>query len=474
MPADYPQDPVLIVDDEEDVLASYRMSLQCNGITNIVLCSDSRKVNDLLMQIHPMVVVLDLFMPYIKGEHLLDTINRDYPEIPVIIVTGAMNVDTAVTCMKNGAYDYMVKPVEKSRLIFGIRNAIEHRTVQKQMNILEEKMMRTSEVTNRSYFNTIITVSERMENIFRYSESIAPSPMPVLILGESGTGKELIAHAIHDASGRKGKFVTVNSAGIEETLFSDNLFGHRKGAFTGADSTRAGLIEQAAGGTLFLDEIGDLDLHSQTRLLRLIQQREYYQLGSDIPRTSDARIITATNADLLAKINRGDFRKDFYFRIKTHLIELPPLRERPEDITVLVRHFVNEAQTVLNKTISSIPDTLFNMLSTYSFPGNIRELHALVFDAVSCHSSGQLNIAPFREYLLRQNVTVPLQVFNDTNETFVLSFPDRFPQLKEIEELCIQRAFKKANGNQSLAAILLGISQSTLSRRLKTMTISAS
>jgi len=412
-------------------------------------------------------------MPYIKGETILENINHHHPEIPVIVITGAMNVDTAVICMKNGAYDYMVKPVEKSRLIFGVRNAIEHRMVRRQMNVLEEKILRTPELTYPDIFASIITVSERMENIFRYIESIGPSPMPALILGESGTGKELISRAIHDASGRKGKFVVVNSAGIEGSLFADSLFGHRKGAFTGADVSRAGLIEEAAGGTLFLDEIGELDFHSQTSLLRLIQQKEYYQLGSDIPRMSNARIITATNADLSAKISKGEFRKDLFYRIKTHQIDLPPLRDRREDIPALVCHFVNEAKTVLNKDVSVIPDALYALLASYSFPGNIRELQALVFDAISCHGTGPLQINRFRDYLISQNAPMPLQADTDDVETFTLSFPDRFPQLKEIEEICIKRAFRKANGNQNTAAILLGISQSTLSRRLKILNPSA-
>jgi len=449
------------------------MSLLCSGITNIVLCNDPRNVKSLMEKELPSVVILDLFMPFVKGEQLLDEITRDYPGIPVIVITGSMNVTTAVTCMKNGAYDYMVKPVEKSRLTFGVRNAIDHSAMQEQMDVLGQRLMRNTEVNNPEYFTSIITVSERMESVFRYAESVAPSPMPVLILGESGTGKELIAQAIHKASGRKGKFVTVNAAGIEGSLFSDNLFGHRKGAFTGADASRSGLIEQAAGGTLFLDEIGDLDVHSQTSLLRLLQQKEYYQLGSDIPRSSDARIIAATNADLTTKMSSGEFRKDFYYRIRTHLIELPPLRDRREDITVLVKHFINESAATLNKSITSLPDELFALLSTYDFPGNIRELHAVVFDAVSCHSGGPLGLDTFKAYLGKQNSGEQLP-FDASPDVFTLSFDGRFPPLKEIEDICIERAFKKTNGNQNMAAILLGISQSTLSRRLKTRDFSAS
>jgi DNA-binding NtrC family response regulator len=460
----FPSAPILIVDDEEDVLSSYKRSLRYNGIDNLVLCSDSREVMKLMEEIHPSIVILDLSMPYITGEQLLADIARDYPYIPVIVITGSMKIDTAVDCMKNGAYDYMVKPVEKSRLVYGVKNAIEHRAMQDQVHTLEQNMMRNADLNNPHHFSSIITTSERMDAIFRYIESVAPSPMPVLILGESGTGKELIAEAIHNSSGREGKFVTVNSAGIEGTLFADNLFGHKKGAYSGADTARAGLIEQAAGGTLFLDEIGDIDLHTQISLLRLLQQKEYYPLGSDIPKTSDARIIAATNADLSEKVVNETFRKDFYYRIKTHLVELPPLCERREDIPALIDNFVNTAAETLSKNVTAVPEEIYSLLSAYNFPGNIRELQSIIYDAVSCHTSGDLSSTTIQQYLRKYNSEkAPTIEYKDT-EGFVISFKDRFPRLKEIEETCARKAFEKAGRNQNNAAILLGISQATMSR----------
>jgi DNA-binding NtrC family response regulator len=433
----------------------------------MVFSNDPRTVSGLMARIPPSAVILDLFMPYVNGETILAEINRDYPAVPVIVITGSMNVDTAVACMKSGAYDYMVKPVEKSRLVSGLRNAIEHSSMQEQLNELGQRLMRNSDLVNRQYFSAIVTASDSMEAVFRYAESVAPSPMPVLILGESGTGKELIAQAIHKASGRKGKMVAVNAGGMDDDFFSDNLFGHRKGAFTGASTARAGLIEQATGGTLFLDEIGDLDIRSQTKLLRLLQQKEYYHVGSDIPNSSDARIIAATNSDLIEKLDKGNFRKDLYYRIRTHLIELPSLSERREDIPLLTKHFLDDAASLLNKTITSVPDELYSLLSAYRFPGNVRELQALVFDAVSRHESGPLRIAPFREYLQRENIQETTLSIVGASDDFSIHFQGKFPRLKEVEDLCIQRAFEKANGNQSVAAILLGISQSTLSRRIK-------
>jgi len=460
----FPDAPILIVDDEKDVLASYRMTLQYNGINNLILCEDSRKVKEILSEVEPSIIILDLFMPFISGEKLLDEISCEFPYIPVIVITGSMKIDTAVTCLKSGAYDYMVKPVEKSRLVTGVKNALEHRVIQDQVQNLEHCMMRNAEIADPLCFEPIKTVSDRMNAIFRYTESVAPSPMPVLILGESGTGKELIAEAIHRASGRAGKFVTVNSAGIEGTLFSDNLFGHRKGAYSGADTKRAGLIEQASGGTLFLDEIGDIDIHTQLCLLRLLQQKEYYPLGSDIPLTSDARIIAATNADLNEKIEAGTFRKDFYYRLKTHLIELPPLRERCEDIPVLVEYFTREAGKTLGKDTIEIPAEIYSYFSNYHFPGNIRELQSIIFDAVSCNESSYLSTKTIVEYLHKNSIEIPVEINTDSDEDFTITFKGRFPRLKEIEDVCIRKAIAKTDGNQNNAAYLLGISQSTISR----------
>jgi len=291
---------------------------------------------------------------------------------------------------------------------------------------------------------------------------------PVLITGKTGVGKELIARAIHSLSGRKGSLVAVNVAGLDDTTFSDTLFGHKRGAFTGADRVRDGLIEKAADGTLFLDEIGDLHPTSQVKLLRLLQEREYYPLGADVPRPTNARIIVATNRDLPALQASGTFRADLYYRLLLHRINVPPLRERQDDIPLLVEFFLQSAADELGKARPTPPPELFTLLCVYDFPGNIRELKAMIFDAVSRHESGKLSLSSFQEILQHppsaeaaDSVAAP-----STTDTLYASL-DRLPTLKESEKLLIQEALKRTEGNRTLSATLLGITRQTLHRRLQ-------
>ena len=344
----FPGCPVLIVDDEENTLRSFEITLNSAKIDNIVLCRDSRRVLPLLQEQEFELLLLDLTMPHIGGEELLPRVVHDFPHIPVIIITGNMEIDIAVKCMQAGAFDYMVKPVEEKRLISGVSRAIERNRLQRE-NLTLRKQLLGGELSHPETFAPIVTCSPAMISIFKYIEVIAASPEPVLLTGETGVGKELIARAIHEAGGRKGKLVSTNVAGLDDTMFSDTLFGHKKGAFTDARESRGGLIEQASGGTLFLDEIGDLSPASQVKLLRLLQEREYFPLGSDIARHSDARIVAATNRELAASLEAGKFRKDLYYRLEVHHIYIPPLRRRREDIVPLVAHFLEEAGKALNK-----------------------------------------------------------------------------------------------------------------------------
>ena len=461
-----PVNPILLVDDEEDVLRSYRMALKYDGLHNLILCSDSTKVKSLLLENTISVIILDLFMPDVTGKELLGVIQKDFPEIPVIVSTGANNIETAVECMRLGAFDYMVKPVENSRLVSSIRKALEIHQYKEEVKALKRQVLE-GDLKNPDIFSEIITVSEKMKNIFKYIEAIAKSPKPVLITGESGVGKELFARAIHCISELKGEMVTVNVAGLDDTVFSDTLFGHKKGAFTGADSLRGGLIEQAKGGTLFLDEIGDLSNSSQVKLLRLIQNGEYYPLGSDTVKKIDARIITATNVDIGNKFEEGAFRKDLYYRLITHHINIVPLRERHCDLPYLIDHFIDQAATSLGKGKPEAPDGLSVLLESYSFPGNVRELEAIIFNAVSRMEGKTLNLSLFKDYLSKNDASEVDINKDKRNERKKISYEGQFPKLKDVEDFFINEAMKKAKGNQSIAAGLLGISQSTLSRRYK-------
>jgi transcriptional regulator with PAS, ATPase and Fis domain len=315
-------------------------------------------------------------------------------------------------------------------------------------------------------FEHIITNDSEMLSIFHYILSIAKSPEPVLITGETGVGKELIAEAIHALSGLKGDLIPVNTAGLDDTMFSDTLFGHQKGAFTGADKARPGLIEKAKHGTLFLDEVGDLSLASQVKLLRLLQEGEYLPLGRDEVKHATVRIITVTNQDLWYLQKIGKFRKDLNFRLRTHHIHVPPLRERVDDLPILVDHFLEKAANALNKPTPAPSDEMVSLLRTYSFPGNIRELQAMIFDAVSRHTGDILSLSSIRRHILegQRDMTAPDM---SQEESTYLRFPKKLPTIKEATRLLVAEAMKRAGNNQSVAARMLGITQQALSKRLK-------
>lgn len=454
--------PVLLVDDECQILRSTSLTLRTAGIANVATLSDSREVINFLKSTPIAVALLDLNMPHISGEELLTQIKEHAPQVPVIILTAANEIELAVRCMRAGADDYLVKPVEKTRLISAVNRAIETRDLQDEIDSLRAGLL-SRELNNPSAFSHIVTASDAMHDLFCYIEAISRTHQPVLITGETGTGKELFAKAVHRVSGRTGEFVAVTVSGLDDTTFSDALFGHKKGAFTGAEQKREGFIASAQGGTLFLDEIGDLSAPSQVKLLRLLQEREYYPLGEDQPRTSNARIVVATNVNLKAALEEGHFRQDLYYRLRPHHVHIPPLRDRVEDIPALVEMFVDKAAAELQHKPPAIPPALYQLLQTYGFPGNVRELEGMVFDAVARQTSSVLALQSFRQVM-------GLEAENDTDEgkaTFN-SFEQlaQLPTLKEAEEALISEALRRAGDNQGVAANLLGITRQALNKRL--------
>ncbi|MCP4377853.1 MAG: sigma-54-dependent Fis family transcriptional regulator [bacterium] len=458
--------PVVLVDDESTVLLSSRMILGSAGIKKVLTMDDSRDLMPLLAEQEVAAVVLDLFMPYLSGTQLLPEIVKDHPELPVIVMTATQEVETAVACMKEGAFDYLVKPVEESRFVSSVKRALELRALRRQMDALKRSLM-TDRLEHGEAFSSIVTVSRRMRSVFQYLEAISGSAEPVLITGETGTGKELLAEAVHRLSGCSGEFVTVNIAGFDDTLLSDTLFGHRKGAFSGADTARDGMVARAAGGILFLDEIGDLTPASQVKLLRLLQERQYYPLGSDVAKMSDARILCATHRNLNVRMAEETFRSDLYFRLSVHQVNIPPLRERKEDIPLLLAFFAAEAADSLGKKPTEPPPELLTLLANYHFPGNVRELRAMVFDAVARHKSGKvLSLQSFRKTIKTQQIGTPQSERKTTEST---GLEDRFQTLKEAERLHIEEALQRTGGNQGTAAALLGISRPALNRRLARM-----
>nr|MBF0223318.1 sigma-54-dependent Fis family transcriptional regulator [Desulfobulbaceae bacterium] len=317
-------------------------------------------------------------------------------------------------------------------------------------------------------YHHIITNNQAMLSLFEQVSSIAKSGQPVLITGETGVGKELFAQAVHRASELRGDFVAVNVAGLDDNSFSDTLFGHLKGAFTGADRLRQGMIERAQGGTLFLDEIGDLSTASQVKLLRLLQENEYLPLGADIYKKSTARIVTATNRDLWSFQKTGRFRSDLNYRLRTHHINVPPLRERAGDISTLIDHFLSSVASILKKKTPTPPKELLPLLAQYHFPGNIRELQSMIFDAVSRHESKVMSLQTFHEHIARntENNYSPATDQGD-DDAFPIPFTNKFPTIEDAVRMLVIEAMKQAQGNQAIAAKLLGISRQALNKRLK-------
>lgn len=460
--------PLVLVDDEATVLHSSKLLLSGAGIKPVVTLKDSRDLLPLLEQQEVEAIVLDLSMPHLSGMELLPKIVKSYPEIPVIVMTAAQDIETAVSSMKIGAFDYLVKPVEESRLISSVKHALEVRSLRRHVNVLKDYLL-SNKLDHAQAFSSFDTISKKMHSVFQYAEAVAKSNEPVMINGETGVGKELLAKTIHQLSGRKGELIPVNVAGLDDTFFSDTLFGHKKGAFTGAIGTRKGLVSEAAGGTLFLDEIGDLSHASQIKLLRLLQEKRFYQLGSDIAINSDVRIICATHRDLNQRMADDAFRSDLYFRLSVHQIELLPLRDRREDLPLLVDRFIEAAAQSMDKDIPSAPRELYDLLGIYHFAGNIRELRALVYDAVAAHRSGPiLSLERFRKAVEKQQQTQQtkqsLPEKKENNKLIII--PGEFPTLTQTETYMVREAMRKANGNQGVAATLLGISRPALNRRL--------
>jgi len=462
----YPHFGVLLVDDEPAWLRSLSMALRSHGgISNLATCADSREVLGLMARGDFGLVLLDLNMPHRSGEDLLAAIAEQHPEVLVIIISGLNQLEAVVRCIKRGAFDYFVKTDEEERIVSGVLRAVRMLEVQRTSRDLADRMVSRA-IEHPEAFAEIVSADRAMLAIFSYVESVAASPHPLLVTGESGTGKELLVRAAHQLSGCKGRLVAINVAGLDDAVFADTLFGHVKGAFTGADTARKGLIEEAAGGTLFLDEIGDLSLASQVKLLRLLQEGEYFPLGSDQGRRLRARIIVATHQDLKVKEADGRFRRDLYYRLRTHHVQLPPLRQRLGDLGLLADHFLREAAVALGRAKPNLPKGLLDFLGTCRFPGNIRELRAVLFDAASVSRAGTLNLDRVVALLQPEPGAPPAEAVPGQNP---FAGFDSLPTFKQSAQFLVTEAMARAGGNQTLAARLLGISQPALNKRLKMM-----
>lgn len=482
---------ILIVDDEPINITLLGRSLR--DTYDIIVATNGSDAIRLAQETPcPDLILLDVMMPEMDGYEVCQRLKAEAltVEIPVIFISALGEDNEKLRGFEVGGVDYIRKPFCSEEVVARVKTHVALRqslqSVQQQKEALEqEKAERektekelnryqeqiagilTKQLLHPKAFRSIITQDEKIKSNFQYIEALSCSSEPVLVLGESGVGKELFARAIHDVSYSDKPWMAVNIAGFDDNVFSDTLFGHIRGAFTDATSDRSGLIERATGGTLFLDEIGELNHSSQVKLLRLLQEKEFFPLGSDFAHHSNCRIVVATNVDLKQKVEEGSFRRDLYFRLSTHMVEISPLRERKQDIPLLLEHFLEAAAREFNKKKPTYPKELPVLLSTYSFPGNVRELRAMVFNAMSIHQSHILSMDSFKKSIESSEVNVCQLVTVEAGTQFV--FPQTLPTLKETSCLLVEEALCRTEGNQSMAAKLLGITPSALNIRLKKM-----
>lgn len=429
-----PEEKILIVDDNENILEVVRMRLESVGY-EVSTAANARNALDLVKDAPFDLVITDLKMTERNGIQLMEDIQLVNPEIPVIILTAHGSIENAVEAMKKGAYSYLTKPFNDNDLALHVKKALEKQSLTREIKRLRQDLL------EKYHLENIVGKSPVMQLVFEQIIKVAPSPSTVLILGESGTGKEMIAKAIHYNSPRANKpFLAVNCSALPESLLENELFGHIKGAYTGATDDRDGLFMAANGGTLFLDEIADAPLTTQVKLLRALQEREILPVGGHAPRKVDVRLIVATNKDLKKAIEEGTFREDLYYRIHVIPVSLPPLRERKEDIPLLADHFLQKYAIQMNREIHGFKPEALQRIMLYEWPGNVRELEHRIEHAV---------------VMAAENYISPEDLFPSRREE-----PGGFKTIKaareEFEEEYVRNLLQITKGNVSTAAKLAG------------------
>jgi len=443
---------ILVVDDDESLRWVTQAQLQQSGF-DVTAAADGNAALETIRQVPPDLVITDLKMPGMSGIELLRKIREDYPEIIVIVVTAFGTVENAVEAMKAGAYDYITKPVNMDELRLIVDRGLEHLDLQEEVRLLR------SSLDQKYGFENILGRSKSLLYVLDMASRAAQATSTVLIRGETGTGKELLAKAIHFNSRRKDRpFVTINCGAIPKDLLESELFGHVKGSFTGALGNKRGKVELADGGTLFLDEIGELPLELQVKLLRLIQQGEVEKLGVVGITKIDVRIIAATHRNLQAMVEDGAFREDLYYRLAVIPLELPPLRERSDDIPELVQHFFVKAKEQQGRSELALPPRLLSYFSGYTWPGNVRELENIIERIVVLTRGDEISLNDLPDFLRRERPVV---------EALHLDLPPQGISLEAVEKELIIRALEKFHGNQTHAAQYLDLSRKTLIYRME-------
>ena len=458
---------VWIIDDEESI-----RTISTSALEDLFSVESFANASEALLELNskqPDLIITDIKMPGMSGLEFLDKVSEKFPKIPTIIITAHANIDNALSAYKGGAFEYLTKPFDINEI--------------RKLAIKATKSSRddNNTISNTSK-NNIVGKADAMQDVFKAIGKISKTDITVLIRGESGTGKELIAQSVHTNSPRSDKpFVAINVAAIPHELLESELFGHEKGSFTGAQSQRIGRFEQALGGTLFLDEIGDMHPELQTRLLRVLSSHEFYRVGGQKPIKSDVRIIAATNQNVEGLIKSGKFREDLYHRLNVFRIELPPLKERKEDIVDLVEHFLSKSADELNSDIKTIDKNAMELLNAYDWPGNIRQLEnicrymtvmapssTITIDDIpdevkSTHSVGEYHSSSQNSSIdtsWEENLSNHIKsVLLDRNDLSVFS--------REIEKLLLKEALLASKGKRIEAAKILGLGRNTITRKIK-------
>jgi DNA-binding NtrC family response regulator len=439
---------ILVVDDEKNIREGLGKVLEIDGY-KVLLASDGRQAIEVLQHGDIDLVITDLKMPNLSGDELLRWTAGEFATLPVIVLTGHGTIENAVQAMKEGAYDYLTKPVNMDRLSLLVQRALSNRELMREYRILQDELQK------RHQFSNILGKSESMKKIFEVVQQVSPSKASVLITGESGVGKEMIADAIHYNSPRKDKpLIKVHCAALTETLLESELFGHERGAFTGAVARKRGRFELAHMGTIFLDEIGEISQSVQIKLLRVLQDKQFERVGGEETVEVDVRVIAATNRDLKQAIEMGEFREDLFYRLNVVNIHIPPLRDRKEDIPLLMAAFLKEFARENEKKIEGIEPKTRMILYNYSWPGNVRELRNCIESAVVMSKSNILTVEDLPPHIRADSEGDSIQLTTGVS-------------LADAEKEVIRATLAAQNGNKSRAAEILGIGRKTLHRKLQ-------
>ena len=442
---------ILIVDDEKNIRNGLAMAMELEGYESLT-AEDGVSAWALMGKKDVDLVITDLRMPNLSGEQLLQKITGAYPRLPVIILTGHGTIETAVDAMRRGAIDFFTKPVELDRLSLVVKKALSTTDLYAEHERLKQEVA-TLKARNR--YDRIVGKSQKMVSLMEIVAQVAPTRASVLITGESGVGKELVADAIHELGTRsKGPFIKVHCAALSESLLESELFGHEKGSFTGAIAQKKGRFELADGGTIFLDEIGEINAATQVKLLRVLQEKEFERVGGEKPLSVDVRIVCATNRDLLKEIEKGNFREDLYYRLNVVHLDVPPLRDRKDDIPLLMTTFLTQFNGENDKSLEGFTNGAKKALLSYEWPGNIRELRNSIESAVVLSRSSVIEVEDLPPSVRLADKSSQLSL--DVGIT-----------LAEAEKQLILSTLVMCGGNKTRAAEVLGIGRKTLHRKLQ-------